>query len=183
MESDEVSLRAQVIELEQLDVQIRSHLARDERVVSDREHSERVSTVDDFTADAAETDHAQHLAVQLGPGESLLLPATRFHVGVGRRDGTGRGQHERERMLGHADAVGARGVHDQDAALAGSVQIDVVDPGPGSTDDLQRGCLREQIRVDAGRASDNECVCICNVVCELFRRSARTCVDRPAFFF
>src|SRR5664280_418575 len=56
-------------------------------------------------------------------------------------------------MLGDSDSIAARRVHHHDAALGGSVEIDVVDAHAGASDDAQLGSLVHHGSVDErGRA-------------------------------
>ena len=55
-------------------------------------------------------------------------------------------QHERARVLGDADAVGARRVDDENAAALAAGDVDVVDAGAGARDDAQAGSAGEQRR-------------------------------------
>ena len=90
-------------------------------------------------------------------------------------------QDQADSQLRHADTVGARGVHDNDAARAGSGHVYVVDAGPGAGNHPQaRGCGNE-LRGDLGGASDDERVAICKIAGQLIRRTARAGIDLPAF--
>ena len=133
----EVGGGADLVERQQLDAHAFGEIARDERVVGDDAHAERAGALRDFLADAAEPGDAERLASQLGAEEALLLPLRLLHRAVGGRNDAGQRQHERARVLGDADAVGARRVDDEDAARAGRGDIDVVDAGAGAGDDPQ----------------------------------------------
>jgi hypothetical protein len=63
-------------------------------------------------------------------------------------------------MFGHADAVRARRVDDQDAAGARGVDVDVVDAGAGAPDDTEVRCRGEKARIDGGRAADEQRVSV-----------------------
>ena len=156
VQGDEVRGRAQLVQLHELDVEIRGDLTRDEGVVRDALHAEGVGPVDHFPADAAEADDAQGLAAHLDPQQALLLPAARLEQGVGLRHGPGGGEQEGQRMFGHADAVGPRRVDDQHPARARRVEVDVVDAGARARDDLEPGRAGEQLGIHPGRAADDQ---------------------------
>ncbi len=76
-----------------------------------------------------------------------------MHGRVGAHQVTRQGQHESEGVLGDGNGIAARGVHHHDAALGGSVEIDVVDAYAGASDDAQLGSLVHHGGVDEhGRA-------------------------------
>ena len=76
-------------------------------------------------------------AAQLHAGQLLLFPDAALHRRVGGRDHARERQHERHGQLRDADAVCARRVHDDDAAIGCGRDVDVVDAGSGAGDDLQ----------------------------------------------
>ena len=91
----------------------------------------------DELPDPAEADHAERLAVELVAAEAGPRPLTAGERRVGLRHVPEQRQGERERVLGGRDRVGLRCVRDDDPALGGSLDVDVVDSGPGATDRSQ----------------------------------------------
>ena len=81
----------------------------------------------DGLADAAEADDAERLVAELGAEQALLLPALLLHRRVGGGDRPRQREHQREGVLGDADAVAAGRVGDDDAAGARGLEVDVVD--------------------------------------------------------
>jgi hypothetical protein len=55
-----------------------------------------------------------------------------------------------EGELGRRDRVARRRVHDDDAALGGGVDVDVVDADPGAADDLEERGRRDHLGRDLG---------------------------------
>ena len=82
-------------------------------------------------------------------------------------------------MLGYADTVGARRVEHQDTALAGSVEVDVVDSAAGAGDDAKTRCRGHQIGIDLRGAANDQAVGIGQGLLEVVERTARTRVDGP----
>ena len=89
----------------------------------------------DLLADASEADDTEHFPAHLGAEKPLLLPPAVFHGAIGSRDRPRERQHQRARVLSHADAVGAGSVHDENAARARGVDVDVVHTRTGARDD------------------------------------------------
>ena len=102
-------------------------------------HLERSRAGRHFLADAAEADDAERLAAQLDTSELLLLPLPCLHGGIGGGQVPRQRQQLRHRELGDADAVRARRVHHDDAALRRGFEVDVVDARAGAGDDPKRG--------------------------------------------
>jgi hypothetical protein len=149
-----IGRHAQFIHGHQLDADAGRDVARDERVVRDDAHPERAGALRDLLADAAEAGNAEGLALQFEAGELLLFPLSGLHRLIGGGDGTGQRQHQAERMLGDADAVGAWRVDDEDAAAAGGRHVDVVHTRSGASDDAELGSGGKEILGDLGGAAD-----------------------------
>jgi hypothetical protein len=134
----------------------------------------------DFAADAPEPDHAEHLAPEFRAHEAFLVPHALFHRGIGGGNRPRHRQHQSERELGDADAVGAGGVHHQDAARGGGGHVDVVDAGAGARDDAKPGRRGDQLFGDLRRAADDECVGIGEIAREFVGLASGFGVDRPS---
>ena len=93
-----------------------------------------------------ETGQAQRLAAHFLAEKALLVPCALLHRRVGGRDFSGKCQHQRHRQFRDADAVGAWRVHDDDAARAGGVHINVVHASAGARDGTQRAARRQSDR-------------------------------------
>ena len=104
----------------------------------------------DQLADPAQPHHADGLAENLGARERRPLPGVFAQRGVGRRDLAGRGQQQRQRVLGGAVDIRRRGVDHQHTALGGGVDVDVVQADPGAGDDLELGGRGQHLGVDRG---------------------------------
>ena len=68
------------------------------------------------------------------PVSDFLSQTPRFIAASAAGTARARREHQRERMLGDADAVGARRIHHEDAARGGGGDVDVVDAGAGAGD-------------------------------------------------
>ena len=148
----------------------------------DDSHPEWPGALGDLLADPAQARDAKRLAAKLVSEKALLFPAAIFHGAIGGRDEARQRQHERERMLGDADAVGARGVDHEHAAGAGGRDVDVVHAGagPGHNPQLRRGI--EQPGVDLCGASNHQRVGVGEIGGQHSGRAARTGIDHPAGF-
>ncbi len=104
----------------------------------------------DQLADPAQPHYADGFAENLGARERRALPGVFAQRGVGRRDLAGRGQQQRQGVLGGAVNIRCRGVDHQHTALGGSVHIHVVQADPGPGDDLQLGGRRQHLGVNGG---------------------------------
>ncbi len=129
---------------------------RDERIVGDDFHAEGAGAGGNFLSDSAEAAESERLATKFGARQLLLVPDATLHRGVGRRHRAGEREHQRERVLGDADAVAAGRIHDQDAARAGRVEIDVVDAGAGAGNHPKFRSGGEQLLVNFRRAAHDE---------------------------
>ena len=97
---DEVGAGQQVVERQQFDAELRGARRRHIRVVGDDVGAEGRQPLGDQLPDPAQPDHADGLAEDLGAGERRPLPGVLAQRGVGGGDLAGRGQHQRQRVLG-----------------------------------------------------------------------------------
>ena len=104
------------------------------RIVGQHLHAEGEGALGDLGADAAETEHAEGLAEEFGAGEGLTVPLAFVHGLDGFRHRAGEGEQVGEGKLGGRDGIARGGVHHDDAALGGGIDVDVVDPHPGAAD-------------------------------------------------
>ena len=131
-------------------------------------HAEGARAVGHFLADAAEPDDAERLAAKLRAHQALLVPDAALHRGIRGPHRAREREHQRPGVLGDADAVRAWGVHDDDAAVGGGADVDVVDAGAGAGDHpktWRRGdelfvrpawrCERSGRRLPRGRAASS----------------------------
>jgi hypothetical protein len=93
---------------------------------------------------------------------------------------TRQGEHEGHRQLGNAHAVRTRRVHDDDAACAGGVDVDVVDTGAGAGDGAKPRRGLDQRGSDFGGASNDQRVSGLEIIGQGVRSPARSGVDLPA---
>ena len=180
VQGDEVRPLDQGVQRDELDAEIVRHLGCDERVVGEHRHVERARAPHDLAPDAAEAGHAERLAAQLDAAQALLAPLSGLHLRVGEGDRAGRGEHEREDVLGDADAVRAGRVQHEDAAGAGGFDVDVVDAGAGARDHPQARRGGQHFGGDRRGAADDEGVGVGKVGPQLRRGAAGARVDGPA---
>ena len=119
-------------------------------------HAEGARPVGDFLADPAEPDDAERLAAQLRAGEPLLVPHPALHRGIGGADRARQRQHQRPGVLRDADAVRAGRIHDDDAAIGGGGDVDVVHAGSGAGDHPKPGRGGDQLRIDLRGAANDQ---------------------------
>ena len=180
MERQIVGAPEQVVQRDQFNPQVGGHLLGDERVVGDDAHAKRRGAAGHFLADAPESGKAESFLPDFLAKKLLFLPFALLHRRVGSRHVTSKRQDQAEGQFRHADAVGTRGVHDDDAACAGSGDVNVVDTGAGAGNHTQTwgGC--DEWRGDPGGAANDECVGVRKVTCQLLRRATGAGIDIPA---
>ena len=153
------SARAQqIVEGQQLDAQLRGPRRRHIRVVRDDVGFECGQPLGDQLPDAAQADDSDGLAEDLGAGERRPLPGVLAQRGIGGGNLAGRGQQQRQGVLGGAVDVRRRRVDDQHTAFGGGVHVDVVQPDAGTRDDLELGCGAQHLGVDGRRRAHQQCV-------------------------
>jgi hypothetical protein len=182
VQGQEVGLLAHGIERQQLDPGAGRHVGGDERVVGDDPHAERAGPLGHFLADPSESHDPEGLAVELGAEKAFLLPPAFFHGVVGGRHGPSQGEHERARVLGHADAVRARRVDDEDAPSACGGHVDVVDARARAADDPQARGGGEQVGGDLRGAPDEQRIGVRKGRLQVRQRPAAAGVDHPSRF-
>ncbi len=138
VDGDEVGLAVDVAaRLGLLDAELAEALGGDERVEGEHAHAEALGAGGDELADAAEAEDAERLLVDLDAAELRALPLAGGEAGVRLRDVARQRQHQRDGVLRGGDDVRLRRVGDDDPALGGRLDVDVVDPDAGAADDLE----------------------------------------------
>jgi len=144
VEGDDVAGGEEFVERGQAHLESSGALFGDEWVVRDDLHSEGQGAACDLGADASEADDAQALAVEFSAHELLARPLASLHAGVGLGEAPGQGEDHRQGEFAGRDGVSAGGVHHQDAAAGGGLEVNVVHARPGPSDDLEAlGALEE----------------------------------------
>ena len=182
VQRDVVGGRAQRVERQQLDAEPGGDFGRDIRIVRDDSHAEGPRAQRHLVADSPQARDAERLPAELVPEEALLLPAALLHRSIGGGHQARQRQHERQRVLRDADAVGPGRVDDEDAARAGGRDIDVVHAGAGAghNPQLRRGF--EQPGVDLRRAANDQRVGVGEVGRERGRGPSGARINLPARF-
>ena len=126
------------------------------RIVSEHLHAESVGALGDFGADAAKAEDAEVLAEEFGAREGLAVPLAFAHRLHGFGYGAGQGEQVRERQLSGRDGVARRGVHHDDAAFGGGIDVDVVDAHTGTADANEARGGGEDFAGDLGLRTDQD---------------------------
>ena len=135
---EEVGLRVDVVGgLGLLDAELAVALGADERVEGDDAHPEALGAMGHELADAPEAEDPERLVEQLDARELRALPLAGDQARVRLGHVAGQREQQRHRVLGGGDDVGLRRVGDDDAALGGGGDVDVVDAHAGAADGLQ----------------------------------------------
>ena len=157
VQGDDVGAAEQVLEaLGPLDPELAEALGRDELVEGDDLHVEALGALGDELADAAEADHPEGLAVELGALELGPLPGAAGERAVRLGDVAAEGEHQGQGVLGGGDRVRFGRVGDDHAAAGGSRDVDVVDAGSGPADHLEPLAALDQLGGHLGRRADQD---------------------------
>ena len=168
VQRDQVGPAEQVGELvAPLDPEFAEALGGDELVEGQDLHVEALGAGGDELADAAEADHPERLAVELGALELGPVPAPGDQRFVRLGDVAEQRQGQRHRVLGGGDRVRLGRVGDDDAAARRRRDIDVVDAGAGAADHLEVGREVDQLRRHLGRRADQDRVVVAELGAEL----------------
>ena len=141
------------------------------------DHLHRLGPDGDGLADLAEADDPERAPAQLQAGELGPLPLAPADRGIRGRRPACHAIEQRERVLGRRDRVAGRGIHDGDARARGRLEIDVVDPHAGPTDDDESGPRGDERRVHLDLAANDQCVVVGDDGRQLGRRQAGPFVD------
>ena len=159
VDGDVVRLAQELLErLFPLHVQIAEPRIGDVGVVGDHPHGEAAGALGDQAADAAQSDDAERLGVELAALELLASPLAALDETVGPGDVAAAGQKQAHRVLRRGDDVALRGVADDDPLLRGVGDVDVVETGTGPSDDAQVDRCVEQALVDERLAAHDDAV-------------------------
>ena len=148
VDRDEVAALEQLVEGHQLHAELLGPRGRDVRVVGDDLGAERLQAGGDECADAAESDDADGLLVELDAGVVRPLPLPLCERRVRGGDVTGEAQDVPDGELGGRDDVRGRCVHDHDARRRGGLDVDVVEADARARDDLEVRRGRDRLGVD-----------------------------------
>lgn len=171
VQGDEVGLLAHLVDvIEQRDAVMGGTLGRAVRVIADELHAKGGGTLGNKQADVTGAEDAERLVLELLARELGAIPLAFLHGRARCRGVTCGGEHERHGLLGSGHDVGERRVAHDDAALGGSLAVDVVDAHAGAADDLELGPGLDDLAGDRrGRAHDERIV-LGNHLDELFGR-------------
>ncbi len=180
MERDVIGTGAEIVKRDELGPHGGGDLLGDERVVREHEHAKGACPVRHFLSDPPETHHPERLPPEFCAGEALLVPDAPFHGGVCGADRPGQRQHECPCVFRHTHAVGARRVHDDDAAIGGGGDVNVVDACAGTGDYPKTRCGSDECGIHLRGAANDERVGVRQIPGQFGGGALRACVDRPA---
>jgi hypothetical protein len=156
VDADEIGLGEQLAQAGQAYAQLAGPGRRHVGVIGDHRHAEGGETLGHQHADLAQAEDSGHLAVQHHPGERGPLPLAALERGHGLGHVPGQRQQQRHRVLGGADDIGGRRVHDHDPGPRSGLDIHVVQANSGAGHDAQPGRAGERLGVDdRGAAHDD----------------------------
>ncbi len=159
-----IGLFHQLLEGHRAHAQLHRRLRRYVWIVADELHLKALRALGHLTADPAQADDAQGLAVQLDPRELGALPLAPLQGRVGPYDVTSQGQHHGHSVLGGGDDVRCRRVHYEYASAGGRLDVDVVHAHACPAYDLEVLACLHHVRGDLGARADDQCVVVTNDV-------------------
>ena len=116
-----------------------SHIVALAAVVVPHSHVKTQRTPGNLQANGAHTHNAQPPVRHLRRQRQRVAPDAVAAGAVVAWNGAHRRQQQPQRMVGHTVLVGARTVGHHDAARLGVAAVDVLEPGPQGTHQLQAG--------------------------------------------
>lgn len=150
VDSDEVRLGQQLVQSHQPRPELRGLGGGDIRVVGEDLGLKRLEPRSDQLADTPEAHHADRFLIQLHTEVRGALPLPRVRRVVRGRDLTGGGEQQRHSVLRRGVNVRSRRVHHEHAVGSGGLDVDVVQPDSGPSDDLEVRPGRQRLRVHLG---------------------------------
>ena len=177
VDADEVALGVEAVKVDGQGAEGAHAFGGHEGVMGDHVHLEGEGAAGHLRADWPEADKSKGVAAKLGAHEGATLPLTAAQRAVGAGDVASEGDEQGEGVLGGGDGVAAGRVHDDDAALGGGVEVDVVDARAGARDHLQAVRVREGVGRDLRLAAHDEALVASERLAELVRGQARAHVD------
>ena len=160
MQGDEVSLGKKLLQFDLGDAHFLGPLLGQEGIVGDDVHLQPEGARNDDRADVSGTDDAECLARDFDTHEFRLFPLAGLRRGIGLRQLTGNGKHQRNSVFGRRDRIAERRVHDDDAAAGRCRDIDIVNADAGAANDLKICGGSDQLFRRLGRGADRETVII-----------------------
>ena len=146
---------------------VSGELDRAIRVVADEVHAKCRRALRDELPHMAGAKDAERLALQLRADELGAVPLAILHALVGASRVARNGEHERHRLFGGRNDVGKRRIAYDNAALGGSLAVDVVDSDAGTTDDLELLARFDDLAGHRRGGSDDQGIIIGNHIEQL----------------
>ncbi len=160
MDGDEVGGGDEPFEVRRFSAQCTDPVFGNVGVMGEHAHVESEPAAGHLRSDWPEANDAERLAANFGADVALAVPLACAHGGVGLGHMAGEGHEQCDCVLGGRDGVALWSIYDNDAALRGSFQVDVVNAHAGPADDLQaRACFDDRSR-HLGFAADDKGVVV-----------------------
>ncbi len=156
MNRDEVRVSQQCRQVHEFDPHVTGPVLGDVGVVGHQAHPEGGGPLGHQGADLAQSDDAEHLAVQLDTLPLRALPLARDQRRVRLGNIARLRQDEGHRLLGRGEDVGDRRIHHHDPEFGGPRHVDVVESDSGPADHDKVATRFEGRRVHLGRRPDDE---------------------------
>ncbi len=171
---NEVALREQSVQIDQLDAHVSRPFISYERVKGNQAHAEGRRALGDERADLAETHDTEGLAVKFN---ALPLAALPFS-GLQRRMSLGNiaslRQQQRHGLFRRGENIRDRRVDDHYSQLGGLGDVDVVQSNSGASDDDEVLRRFKRRSVNLGRRANDECVGTGQGLNQLSRRESQS---------
>ena len=170
VQGDKIAFGQKLIERHKFHGKFSCRRFADEWIIRNNTHIKRFRPGCHLAADTAKTDKAQSLAAHFG-ARRRFFPAALAHGRIKLWKLANKRQQQRKGMFRNADGTSTRCAHDQNAALGGLVQVNVIHAHARAAHRAQFFCLVQQIRGDFRRAAHNQGIRAGNLPIQgIFRR-------------
>ena len=159
VDGQEVAMGQQLVQLrDTFDAELSGLIGCHERIEAEDLHVQTRRTPSHLAADASQADHAERLAGQLRADQFVPFPLPLPETGIRGRNVPCERHDQRNRVLGRADRIAARRVHDHDPAARGRGNVDVIDAHAGPDDGAKLTGVFEHVRGDPRSAANDDAV-------------------------
>lgn len=138
-----------------------------ERVECHDIHAECLRTLCDFAADPAHPHNAQGFVAQLHSEEGFAVPYAVDRLGIGLRNMAGQSDHHGKRMLSGRDRVSVWSIDNNNTALRGGFEVDIIHSDSGAANHFQLRSGTHNTLGYAGLAPDQKAVVLSDYGSEL----------------
>ncbi len=167
MHGNHICAADQFFERDQSGAEISGTLFADIWVIDHDVHLEGPRAQCHPATDFTKTNNAHRLVLQLVAGKWCALPLPAFQAGIGHRDVAAHGQQDRHGMFRRRVGIAKRCVDDNDATLAGSLDIDIIDADACPGYHFQAAGMLQQLGIDLGPGTGNDRIIITDYFVQL----------------